>query len=64
VRGNETGRLEGKHAIVTGAAQGIGRAIASVFVDEGAQVILCDRVEEEGRDVARQMGPAAVFLFA
>lgn len=35
-------RLEGKRAIVTGAASGIGRASAQAFVAEGASVVLCD----------------------
>lgn len=35
-------RLSGKRAIVTGAAQGIGKAIARAFADEGAQVLLAD----------------------
>ena len=35
-------RLSGKVALVTGAAQGIGRAVAEVFVDEGARVIATD----------------------
>src|SRR5690606_22168486 len=35
-------RLSGKVALVTGAAQGIGRAIAERFVSEGAEVILAD----------------------
>lgn len=43
-------RLEGKAALVTGASKGIGRGIASVFVDEGASVFLCARGE---RDLAR-----------
>ena len=42
-----TGRLQGKRAVVTGAAQGIGRAIAAAFVAEGAQVVLAD-VDAEG----------------
>jgi glucose 1-dehydrogenase len=40
-------RLHGKRAVVTGAAQGIGRAIAAAFVTEGAQVLLAD-VDAEG----------------
>ena len=41
------GRLLGKRAVVTGAAQGIGRAIATAFVAEGAQVLLAD-IDAEG----------------
>ena len=41
------GRLPGKRAVVTGAAQGIGRAIAAAFVAEGAQVLLVD-IDAEG----------------
>lgn len=37
-----TGRLDGKQAFVTGAAQGIGRAIAEAFLREGAQVVAAD----------------------
>jgi len=44
-------RLEGKVAIVTGGAQGIGLATVRKFVDEGAVVALCD-VRQEGVDQA------------
>jgi NAD(P)-dependent dehydrogenase (short-subunit alcohol dehydrogenase family) len=40
------GRLEGKRAIVTGAASGIGRASVRLFAQEGARVLAVDRAEE------------------
>lgn len=38
----QSGRLEGKRAVITGAAQGIGRGIAEAFVAEGAELLLVD----------------------
>jgi dehydrogenase/reductase SDR family protein 4 len=52
------GILEGKAAIVTGASRGIGRAIAEVFVREGARVVICGRKQETLDQVAREIGPA------
>ncbi|KAI6777407.1 hypothetical protein HG530_001352 [Fusarium avenaceum] len=46
------GRLEGKVAIVTGAASGFGQGIAEHFAEEGAKVLLCDINEETGNKVA------------
>ena len=41
-----TDRMSGKFCVVTGAARGIGKAIAKAFVDEGATVLLTDCDEE------------------
>jgi NAD(P)-dependent dehydrogenase (short-subunit alcohol dehydrogenase family) len=48
-------RLEGKRAIVTGAANGIGRAIALRLASEGARVAIADVNEEDAQDVAAEI---------
>lgn len=55
------GRLDGKVAIVTGAARGMGEATARAFVAEGARVLVADVLEEEGRAVAAELGDSARF---
>ena len=50
--------LKNKVAIVTGASRGIGRAIAEVFVREGATVVICGRKKETLEQVAHEIGPA------
>jgi NAD(P)-dependent dehydrogenase (short-subunit alcohol dehydrogenase family) len=49
-------RLAGKVAILTGATEGIGRAIAGAFVDEGARVTLVARRERPGLELAAELG--------
>jgi NAD(P)-dependent dehydrogenase (short-subunit alcohol dehydrogenase family) len=55
-------RLAGKCAFVTGAASGLGKAIARAYVAEGARVAVADIDEASGRAVAEALGPAACFL--
>lgn len=50
------GRLEGKRAIITGAAQGIGKAIAERFAGEGATLLLADIDAAGVQAVARSLG--------
>ncbi len=50
-----TGKLEGKIAIVTGAASGLGKAIAHRFASEGAKVIIADLLQEAGKTVANAL---------
>jgi NAD(P)-dependent dehydrogenase (short-subunit alcohol dehydrogenase family) len=48
-----TGSLEGKVAIITGGARGIGRAYAEALAGEGAAVLIADMLEAEGEDTAQ-----------
>ena len=55
-------RLEGKVAIITGAAQGMGATHARKFVEEGAKVVLTDLNEEKGNAMAAELGENALFV--
>jgi NAD(P)-dependent dehydrogenase (short-subunit alcohol dehydrogenase family) len=60
-----TGRLEGKVAFVTGAGQGIGRAIARKMVAEGASVVIAELNRDSGQAVADELNAAghqALFI--
>lgn len=54
-----TGRLEGKSAIITGSARGIGRAFAEAYAREGARVAIADIDLGRASETAAAIGPAA-----
>jgi NAD(P)-dependent dehydrogenase (short-subunit alcohol dehydrogenase family) len=55
------GRVEGKIALVTGAARGIGFAVANVLAREGARVILTDIRDDEGAEAVGRIGGRAAY---
>jgi 3alpha(or 20beta)-hydroxysteroid dehydrogenase len=55
------GRLDGKVALVTGAARGVGAVVARRFVDEGARVLLGDVRNEQGEATAASLGGAGCY---
>jgi 3alpha(or 20beta)-hydroxysteroid dehydrogenase len=56
------GRLEGKVAVITGAARGQGEAEARAMVEEGASVLVGDVIDDLGEKVAGDLGDAACFV--
>jgi 3alpha(or 20beta)-hydroxysteroid dehydrogenase len=56
------GRFEGRTVIVTGASQGMGASHAHGFVQEGANVLVADILEPEGRQTVQALGERAMFV--
>ena len=55
------GRLDDKVALVSGGARGMGQSHCRVFAAEGAKVMVADILDDEGRVVAADIGPNAVY---
>ena len=55
-------RLGGKVAVITGGARGQGAAEARAFVAEGANVVVTDVLDDEGKALAGELGDAAAYL--
>jgi NAD(P)-dependent dehydrogenase (short-subunit alcohol dehydrogenase family) len=55
-------RLEGKVAIITGGAMGIGEAIVRLFTKHGAKVIIADFADEAGKNLAEHLSPPATYV--
>ncbi|MGH7094565.1 MAG: SDR family NAD(P)-dependent oxidoreductase, partial [Stellaceae bacterium] len=54
-------RLDGKVALISGAARGIGAETARLMVEAGARVAIGDVLDERGRETARALGEAALY---
>lgn len=55
-------RLEGKVAIITGGASGIGKASVQLFVQEGARVVIADILDEQGEALANTLGENTLYV--
>ena len=56
------GEMDGKVAVVTGGASGIGEATVRLFIEEGAKVVIADMQQERGEALANELGNVATFV--
>ncbi|MCV7445465.1 3-alpha-hydroxysteroid dehydrogenase [Mycobacterium paraense] len=56
------GRVDGKVALISGGARGMGASHARMLVDEGAKVVIGDILDDEGKALADELGEAARYV--
>jgi NAD(P)-dependent dehydrogenase (short-subunit alcohol dehydrogenase family) len=58
------GKLDGKVAVITGGASGIGAAAVRLFVEEGCRVVIVDVQDDKGARLAVELGKSSAYLHA
>ncbi|MCG8346780.1 MAG: glucose 1-dehydrogenase [Chloroflexales bacterium] len=56
------GKLDGQVAVITGGASGIGMATVRLFVEEGSRVIIADMQDDQGEQLAAELGSSVAYL--